>query len=250
MSSWVLLRGWAREARHWGDFPAQFGTAIPGAQLVALDLPGSGRFWAQRSPWSIAAMVEESRQALRAQGAQPPYHLLGLSLGAMVSVEWASRHSAEVAACVLLNTSLRPFSAFHERLRPRHYATLLRIALLEGDAREREATILRMTSAASAPRTDVIAAWARFAKEQPVSRGNVLRQLVAAALYRAPDARPPVPILVLASRGDRLVDAACSVNLARRWNAPIALHPTAGHDLTFDEGPWVASQVQQWLRRI
>jgi pimeloyl-ACP methyl ester carboxylesterase len=182
MSSWVLLRGWAREARHWGDFPAQFGTAIPGAQLVALDLPGSGRFWAQRSPWSIAAMVEESRQALRAQGAQPPYHLLGLSLGAMVSVEWASRHSAEVAACVLLNTSLRPFSAFHERLRPRHYATLLRIALLEGDAREREATILRMTSAASAPRTDVIAAWARFAKEQPVSRGNVLRQLVAAAL--------------------------------------------------------------------
>jgi pimeloyl-ACP methyl ester carboxylesterase len=83
-----------------------------------------------------------------------------------------------------------------------------------------------------------------------VSRGNVLRQLVAAALYRAPDARPPVPILVLASRGDRLVDAACSVNLARRWNAPIALHPTAGHDLTFDEGPWVASQVQQWLRRI
>ena len=195
-------------------------------------------------------MVEQSRQALRAESAQPPYHLLGLSLGAMVSVEWASRHSAEVAGCVLLNTSLRPFSAFHERLRPRHYATLLRLALLERGAREREAAILRLTSAAGAPRTDVIAAWTRFAKEQPVSRGNMLRQLAAAARYRAPDVRPPVPILVLASRGDRLVDSACSVKLARHWNAQIAVHPTAGHDLTLDEGPWVVSQVQHWLRQI
>jgi len=28
---------------------------------------------------------------------------------------------------------------------------------------------------------------------------------------------------------------------------PIALHPWSGHDLTLDDGPWVAEQVARWL---
>ena len=248
MSTWVLLRGWTREARHWGDFPARLGAAIQSASIVALDLPGNGEFRQRRSPSSIAQMVEHSRQALRARSIEGPYYLLGLSLGGMVSVDWASRQAAEVAGCVLLNTSLRHFGAFHERQRPRNYATLLRLALLEGDPRAREAAILRLTSAGGAARAELTLAWTRFAAEQPVSRGNVLRQLVAAARYKAPACAPSVPILVLASTGDRLVDPNCSVNLARRWSLPLAVHPTAGHDLALDDGPWVAAQVRQWLK--
>jgi pimeloyl-ACP methyl ester carboxylesterase len=248
MSTWILLRGWTREARHWGDFPAQLAAAVPETRSVALDLPGNGRFRERRSPLSIASIVEELRQALGQQGVDGPYYLIGLSLGGMVSVDWACRHPAEVAGCVLLNTSLRPFSLFHERLRPRHYIALLRLALLERDARAREAAILRLTSTRS-PGAELIAAWTGYAEEQPVSRANVLRQLLAAARYRAPESPPSAPLLVLASEADELVDAKCSTDLARRWRLPIAVHPTAGHDLALDDGPWVAAQVQQWLRR-
>jgi len=245
VSTWVFLRGWAREARHWGEFPAQFRAGMPDAEVVELDPPGGGRFYAQRSLLSVESMVEHARAWLRAQRAPAPYHLLGLSLGGMVSLDWAARHPGEVAACVLLNTSLRPFSAFYERILPRNYATLLRV-LLERDARARETAIYRLTSSGEL-KPDIVSAWARYAREQPMSRGNALRQLVAAARYRAPAGPPAVPVLVLASAGDRLVDPRCSRSLAKAWKLPIAVHPTAGHDLALDDGPWVAAEVKRWL---
>lgn len=242
MNRWLLLRGWTREARHWGRFPEQLATALAGASIVGLDLPGNGRLCASRSPTSIARMV----QALRADAPQGPAYLLGLSLGAMAAIEWACRHPQEVAGCVLLSTSLRPFSRFYERLRPRAYASLARI-LLDGDALAREGRILRLTSTRE-PEGALLSDWARFTRECPVSRANALRQLVAAARYRAPEAPPPVPVLLLAGRQDRLVDWRCSAALARRWRAPISIHPSAGHDLALDDGAWVAARVREWLR--
>jgi len=246
VSTWVFLRGWAREARHWGDFPAQFHAAMPDAEIIALDLPGSGRLYAQRSLPKVGSMVEHARASLGARDTPAPYHLLGLSLGGMVSLDWAARHPGEVAACVVLNTSLSPFSAFYERIRPRNYAALLRV-LLERDARARETAIYRLTSSGEL-KADIVSAWTRYAQEQPVSRGNAVRQLVAAARYRAPVGLPVVPVLVLASAGDRLVSPRCSRELAKAWKLPIAVHPTAGHDLALDDGPWVAAEVKRWLR--
>jgi len=85
-----------------------------------------------------------------------------------------------------------------------------------------------------------------------VSASNAMRQLLAAARFRAPEVAPPAPLLVLCSRGDRLVDPQCSIRLAAAWNARLAVHPTAGHDLPLDDGPWVAARVREWtadLRR-
>jgi pimeloyl-ACP methyl ester carboxylesterase len=245
-STWLFLRGWAREARHWGEFPAVFRSAMPDAAIRALDLPGNGTLRARKSPLTVAAMVGELRASLRAEGAVGPYHLLGLSLGAMAAIEWAAAHAAEVRGCVLINASLRPFSSFHERLRPRNYATLLRLALLESNAQAREAAILRLTS--TQPHAGLPAIWARYGSERPVTRANVLRQLIAAARYRAPARAPQVPLLILASGADRLVDPKCSAALARQWNAPIATHATAGHDLPLDAPEWVAAQVKNWLK--
>jgi pimeloyl-ACP methyl ester carboxylesterase len=68
-----------------------------------------------------------------------------MSLGAMVAVAWADRHPDELAGGVLINTSLRPFSPWYQRLRPANYLALLGL-LLAGDAGRRERTILRLTS--------------------------------------------------------------------------------------------------------
>jgi predicted alpha/beta hydrolase family esterase len=54
---------------------------------------------------------------------------------------------------------------------------------------------------------------------------------------------------MLASSADRLVDASCTLQLAERWGSAMALHPTAGHDLPLDDGPWVVGQVEKWLRQ-
>jgi pimeloyl-ACP methyl ester carboxylesterase len=84
-------------------------------------------------------------------------------------------------------------------------------------------------------------------RARPISRANALRQLLSAARFHAPALAPEVPLLVLASRQDALVDPRCSRRVAELWRADFAEHPTAGHDLPLDDGPWVAQQISRWM---
>jgi pimeloyl-ACP methyl ester carboxylesterase len=244
MTTWVLLRGLAREARHWGDFPQRLRARLPpGDEVLALDLPGNGSRWRERSPATVAGMVEAARAQVHGR---TPCVLVAMSLGGMVALEWAASAPAQVHGCVLINSSLGAFSPFWQRLRPGCYGPLLR-ALLPGSPRGRERAIYRMTS--NLPVRDaVLDQWIAYAQDHPVAARNVLRQLVAAARFRAP-ARVPVPVLVLASAGDRLVSAECSRALARAWSLPLREHPAAGHDLALDDPGWIAEQVRDWWPR-
>jgi pimeloyl-ACP methyl ester carboxylesterase len=237
-----------RESRHWGEFAQILGQELPDAKVVALDLPGNGRLHHLKSPWSMQEMATHCRKDLLAQRLRPPYYLLAMSLGAMVAVAWANQHPEELLGCVLINTSLRPFSPFYRRLRLANYPTLLALALRAPTAAQREQAILQMTSHHMRSRSDVLAKWHRYARECPVSRANAVRQLLAAARYRAPADKPAPPLLILASAADCLVDPRCSRQLAASWKCEVLEHPTAGHDLPLDDGPWVASKVHQWLK--
>jgi pimeloyl-ACP methyl ester carboxylesterase len=247
MSTWIFLRGLTRESRHWGDFPETFRRMMPDARVFTPDLPGNGRLNRETSPYRVEAMAEDARARLREQGIAPPYHLLAMSLGAMVAVAWADRYPHEIGAAVLINTSLRPFSPFHRRLKPGNYPRLLRLAMPGTSDATRERAIMAITTRHPASAA-VLDDWIAYRRECPVAARNALRQLLAAARYRAPLARPDPPILVLSSANDALVDSTCSRQLALRWNTGFAEHPTAGHDLPLDDGAWVARQVADWLR--
>jgi pimeloyl-ACP methyl ester carboxylesterase len=245
--TWLLLRGLTRESGHWGAFPAMLSEHLPGAGVVAIDLPGNGRLNNERSPARIEATVESCRRQLQAMAIETPVHLLAMSLGAMVAVDWARRYPEELAACALVNTSLRPFSPWYRRLRPANYGALLGLLRPGQDHRRREETILRLTSRHRPHRDAVIDEWTALREAHPVSAANALRQLLAAARYRAPAEAPAVPLLVLSSARDALVDVQCSRALARAWGVAIIEHPTAGHDLPLDDGPWLARQIAEWV---
>jgi pimeloyl-ACP methyl ester carboxylesterase len=245
MSTWILLRGLTREAAHWGAFPATLAHALPEAKVITLDLPGNGTCHDQRSPRSVVQMAQACRAELRHRDVVPPYHLLAMSLGAMVATEWARDAPHEVAGCVLINTSFRPFSAFHRRLRPANYLRLLRLALVTHDALAMETMVWRLTSNQTRPDAATLAQWVSTRAVHPVTKANALRQLVAAARYRAP-ARAPVPdILLLASTRDGLVHSGCSQAIALAWARRLVMHPTAGHDLPLDDPAWVVQQVRE-----
>jgi pimeloyl-ACP methyl ester carboxylesterase len=250
MTTWVLLRGWMRETRHWGGFPASFQHALGAQNVVALDFPGNGSLHAQTSATSVEEMADFCQTQLRKLGCAPPYSVLALSLGAMVAVAWSEVHPTDLERMVLINTSLAPYNPFYHRLRPANYAALIRF-LLFGSVDQREKLILRLTSrllSHSEHRQEILDQWTSYAREYPVTRANALRQLRAAAGYRARRSVPTVPVLLLAGRQDDLVNAKCSVALAQRWRCAIRLHPTAGHDLPLDDGEWVSQQIREWIK--
>jgi pimeloyl-ACP methyl ester carboxylesterase len=246
--TWIFLRGLTRESGHWGRFVDQFAHALPGSRVVALDLPGNGPLNRQRSPLRVQGMLAHCRAELARRNVAPPYHVLAMSLGAMVAVAWAARYPQEVAANVLINTSMRPFSPFYQRLAPANYGVLLQLVLMGAEPEVWERTILRLTS----NRGDkaVLPLWLALRRASPVSRANALRQLIAAAGFRASSAKPLTPTLVLASEQDHLVSVECSKALARHWQCALRLHPSAGHDLPLDDGLWVAVQVREWLLEL
>lgn len=249
MSTWILLRGLTREGGHWGKFPEVLRERLGQARIVALDLPGNGSLNHLDSPTRIEAMTQWCRAQVLGLDLTPPYRLLGMSMGAMVAIDWAHTDPRAIAGCVLINTSVRPDDPWYRRLRPTSYAALLQLALPGGSDKSREQAILKLTSRNRAAAADALEAWQQLRRSRPVSVRNAVRQVVAAARFRAPSSALEPPLLVLASRRDALVDVRCSIGLARRWHAEIAVHSQAGHDLPLDDAPWVADQVAQWLAR-
>lgn len=244
--TWILLRGLTRQKGHWGDFVEQFQVTQPKSRVIALDMPGNGKLNQQISPWTVPEMVEHCRVQLAMRKIAPPYHVLGMSLGAMVTLAWTQAYPHEIAAQVLINTSMRPFSSTFQRLRPANYAALIKLMVWGAPPIAWERTILQITS--NRANESVLPQWLALRQKNPVSGSNALRQLVAAARFRARVESPQVPTLILASQYDRLVSVECSKSLARHWQCALHLHPSAGHDLPLDDGPWVANQVRDWLR--
>lgn len=251
VATWVLLRGLTREAGHWGSFPMAMVQGLRGVQgpvrILTLDLPGNGARFRERSPTDIGDMVEDLRVQVRQAGVEGPVHLLALSLGGMVAAEWAQRHPADLAAAVLVSTSMKPFSPFFRRLRPTNYLRLVTMSLARFAARWRERHVLELTSQLMQQSEAVLDSWVVLHRQHPVSGLNVLRQLYAAMKYRASRARPRVPMLLLCGQGDMLVDWRCSQAVSRGWGLPLRMHTRAGHDIPLDDPQWVVGVVGDWL---
>ncbi len=243
---WILLRGLVREARHWEGLPEKLAHALK-APAWAVDLPGNGTRWRETSPTTIDAMVEALRGQLAQAERLGPHRVLAISLGGMVALRWAQRYPDEVACLVLINASLRGVAPFYERLRPRQYSRLL-LALGPVGHERRERLILKMTTRLQRDPGSVARRHAQWQAESPVSKANLLRQLLAAARgFPPPDAALPCPTLLLASRADQMVSCRCSQRMAERWGWPIVYHDSAGHDLPLDAPDWVIDQVRAWL---
>lgn len=245
-ATWVFLRGLIRQHRHWEDFPAQFQAAFPDATVILLDLPGNGDLYDHDSPGSIAGMVESVREQLVRRNIQDPVNVLALSLGAMIAIEWMERYPFDIERAVLINTSLRGMSRFTERLRPDNYFDILK-SLIFNSSVEREKFVLDISTNLYTHKAELAEKWVGYARAQPTSRMNGLRQLLAAATYSAPAARPHEHVLILQSLGDHLINPVCSTRIADKWRWPLVSHPSAGHDLTLDDGEWVIRKIRKWL---
>ena len=248
--TWILLRGLTRGQGHWGDFPERLRQALPpGSRVLTPDLAGNGSRHNDTSADTVPAMLNDLRGQLAAMQAHGPYRVVAMSLGAMVAAHWAHTHPEELHSAVLINTSLRPFSAFWQRLRPRQYPRIARLIATSPSAQAWENAILRMTSRHAPQPSHTVQHWVALRERQPVSLSNAWAQLRAAITYRAPRTAPQVPILLLNGLGDQLVHPACSARLAQAWQCPLLRHPTAGHDLPLDAPDWVIQQVTAWVQQ-
>jgi pimeloyl-ACP methyl ester carboxylesterase len=245
----VLLRGLGREAGHWGAFLPALAAAMPGCEVVALDLPGTGSRLRDRAPDTIPGNVEVVRAEASSRGLLGRGLLLfGVSLGGMVAMEWAGRHSAEVAGAVIAASSAPRVSRFRHRITPRGMLEMS-IVLLSRDPDARHRRLAALVSSRRDLREELVRSSIAIERERPVTFETLGAQATAAGTWRAP-ASLGVPSLFLVGAGDRLVHPGCSRALARRYGAPLVEHPDAGHDLTTDAPEWVVDRLARFRERL
>ncbi len=239
----VLLRGLGRESRHWGHFTDNLREKFPHAQIELLDFPGSGKHDDRTAPLSVTSMTDFLRKNC-IKGKQKRV-LIGVSLGAMVALDWITRYPNDFVGCVLINGSASNLSPIFERLRPQSLAMFAKF-LLSKTPIEKEKNILSLTVNSKSMRKKLLPLWTKVHKEKKMKPANSFFQLIAASRFKLSE-KPSVPCLVLTSRKDKMVNKRCSEKISRFLEAPLKYHPTAGHELACEDGQWVSKEIESWM---
>jgi pimeloyl-ACP methyl ester carboxylesterase len=245
---WLILRGLVREQRHWGAFRGEFEDMLkhsdPSAEVHAIDFPGFGTESHRPSPTTISGIVDDLRSRWTGSSAEP-WALLAISLGGMVAMNWVSRYPSDFKRLVLINSSATGLSPLHKRMKPSNYPHILGL-FFERDLYSREKKILKLTTNLRGEALEARARWnTEIAKE--IRQADAAAQILSALRFRPPQAIP-IPLLVLGSKGDSLVDHSCSERIARRFGGRLSIHETGNHDLSIDAPVWIAAEVTAWLR--
>lgn len=247
MMNWLMLRGLAREKRHFGDFPSTFERLMPGHRAFPMDLVGFGSRAGATVPLTLAEIVEELRArflAERPSGGER-WGIFAISLGGMVALEWAARHPNDFARVVVANTSAGNTSKVWERFLPAVWPKLPGLVL--GDPLARERTILGITVNSKSPeeKAEIATRWHAWFEERRPSRRAFFRQILAAARSTLPERIEP-PLMVMTSKADRLVSWRCSERIAAKLGARLEVHDEAGHDLSLDAPEWICERIAAW----
>ncbi len=239
----VMLRGLARGKHHWGTFVSKVERAFPDKKVVAIDLAGNGDRFQETSPLTIHDAVEDIREQLLSKGVQPPYDVISLSLGGMITLQWL-HENLEIDHAIIMNPS-HAILPFYQRMRPWAILTIITsVLLLPIHLRER---LIFGLNANRDPDQEIIQQWINLEKKQPVSIKNLINQIKTARTFTTSLKINNNRVLLLTSEGDKLVNINCSKTIANRFNINIHIHQTAGHEISLDDPNWVINHTKRFL---
>lgn len=241
-----LIRGLVREHLHWHDFPELLLGLYPNAKITMIDIPGAGEYLSVTTPLSVKGMVEIMHRKYLANHTEGEESILvAVSLGGMIGCAWMKEHPEDFHKAVFINTSFGGYSPVYHRMRPSAFIYLSRVVLLSG--REKEAHVLKLVSNNKARFDKTLDHWDMVHQKRPIAGATTVRQLLAAVAFSVGPFSPSIPVYLIGSTHDRMVNIKCSRIIAKKWNAPLVEHPQGGHDLTSDYPEWVAEEISKFI---
>jgi pimeloyl-ACP methyl ester carboxylesterase len=242
-----LLIGLTKESRHWSEeFIHALKEKLNPNSIQFVDLPGSGRFLNSSSPLKMEDIVTESRTQLKFY----PGHrrvVISMSLGGMSAWSWSVLYPDDFTHMVMINSSLGGLSPFWKRVQP---AAMIQFFKIAGTKRgsKKEQRILGLCSNHEEKSRKIHPSWTLIGEEANMSLLNSIRQIIAGIRFR-PKAAPQIPLLVVASKHDRLAHFSCSQAIAQYAKAELILtdEPSIGHAFHVDGPDLLAETIGKWL---
>ena len=251
----VLIRGLAREAAHWGDFPQILEDTIKqrtsrDITIITPDIIGCGKFHKQITPQKLELITDNLRDSIfndnETKIKKSRLILIGLSMGGMIALDWNRRYSNEIKNICLINSSTAN-QPFFQRIKPAALSLFLTFFLFS--RRENEKRVLKQVSNNLTPEIyhKNESLWMDILVKRPVKIISVINMLIAAAKFKPDLTSSCGNGLVIASTADKFVSYQCSEDIAKTLNWKLIYHNNAGHDLSLDDPKWLSEQLANWL---
>lgn len=245
--NWLLLRGLAREKRHWGEFPSQLKEQFPNSNFFPLELPGVGQKVAENVPATIDEFADHLREEWihLKRNHEGSWGIIAISMGGMIAMNWCSRYKDDMEGLVLMNTSGGNLSAPHHRFSPTAFKMVLKLFFKE-DYREREQAILDLTTKMTSASKSLVEEYAQYSAENPIKRTSFLKQIYAASKFRVPQ-KLSTSLLILSGKYDALAHHSCSETLSKHFDAQLEVNEEAGHDLPLEDPIWIIEKISSFF---
>ena len=241
--NWLLIRGLAREKRHWGEFPKRLENEFQGSQVLCLEIPGVGQKSHEKSLLSIEENVEHLREEfLRLKKeSNEPWSVMAISMGGMFAMKWAQMYPEDFAHAFVINSSSSGISPLWDRLTPHALKEFLKIAVSKSNY-DREKMVFELTSSKDIDES-IVKKWASYADLNPVTIPNFLRQIYSASKFKIPS-KLAIPLTVFSGAEDKLASPRCSKKLSEHFNCRLHIDEKSGHDLPLDNPTWIIENIK------
>ena len=242
----VLLRGLGRTVRHWLGYEH---ILAANARVIAVELRGMG-LSSQRYSWrdDLFANADDIIRVLDHLQIECA-HIMGISLGGMVTLATGLKYPDRVKSLVVMNTSIAGQRTL--RLSPKGVMVLSNIVRYR-DERFHAALVDVMVSPSCAPqrRAELTKAYSEIAEKHGFGAVTVVKQLLGAGrfLVKKRLQKLHIPTLVVYGEDDQFVPNINSKKLAELLpESEILAIPGAGHEITADKPHELTAAVAAWL---
>lgn len=245
----VMLRGLARSVSHWLGYQNELAKEH---QVITLDLRGVGR---TTRPWglgtSIYDLADDVVAVLDKLGIDKA-HVLGVSLGGMVTLATGIRHPERCRSLITINTSIAGMRTM--RLTPQAFKVLVSTARLAPEPLQAALVDSLVGRACPDARKSYIAKeYLRIAEAEGLYGPTAARQLLSAGRFypirRLKTMR--VPTMVVYGTDDRFVPTINSRKLVQYIpGAKLVPIKDGGHELTLDKPDELTRVVCGWTQGL
>ena len=247
-----LLRGLTRESGHWGPkFIDALKKNIPHARIYLLDLPGSGKYVNEKASFNIKDMVEFMRSDVKEiiEKKDGDNIICATSLGGLLASEWVFSHENDFQGIVMINSGFKKICRLKERVQKGVRKDMLKVMLANTTAK-REKLIVKINSNHPENYDSIARVWIKIQNERKMSKLNIFRQTIAGMRYSTKGRTPQIPLLIVGSKGDRLVCESCIQKTHDAFGGTLVWHPDSGHGLPIDNPKWLSEQIAGWYKNI
>ena len=243
----VLLRGLGRWSEHWLGFEHRL--ASRGYRVITIDNRGFGLSSGMKLGGCLR-MDEMADDVAMILSRESPggAHVIGVSLGGMIGLSLAAMKPQFVRSLMIVNSSVSGSKL--SRLSKKGTWAILAVVLGAKKSYESLAKALLGKDTASEKKFELASKWQATDAAAKPKLANICLQLMAAKNFSGLTEMAAIrcPVTVVKCEGDLFVDPKNSDFIQKHIkNAELMIHPTAGHEVAFDDPEWFAQVIAKQL---